>query len=228
MSGKSVDSRRVRVWDAPTRLAHWAIVSLFGFCWWSAKSDHMQWHRIAGYGLLGVVLFRLGWGFLGGSTARFANFVRSPIATWRYASKLFAHDRDRSSRPIGHNPLGGWSILAMLGLLLAQTVFGLFSVDVDGVASGPWAKWVRFDTGRRFAHLHDANFHLLLILIGLHLSAITFYRLARKESLVPAMIHGYKAGTSTEAPPSFVPWWRAALLAAAVCLAVVYLTQAKL
>ncbi|MBW4052541.1 MAG: hypothetical protein HIU85_13980 [Proteobacteria bacterium] len=77
-------------------------------------------------------------------------------------------------------------------------------------------RWVSFETGRRFAHLHAANFELLLLLIGVHLTAIAFYRLARKESLVPAMIHGFKAGAPSAAAPYFVPWWRAALLAAGI------------
>lgn len=211
---------RVRVWDLPTRLAHWVMVILFGICWWTGETEHMHWHRIAGYGVLGAVLFRLGWGLCGGETARFRSFVRSPAATLHYVRKLVRHDRAHSPSAIGHNPLGAFSIVAMLGLLLTQTVLGLFAVDVDGIASGPYARWVSFKTGRRFAHWHAANFHLLLALIGLHLTAIAFYRFARGERLMPAMIHGFKRRTSAGEAPYFVPWWRAALLAAgvAVCL----------
>lgn len=211
---------RVRVWDLPTRLAHWVMVILFGICWWTGETEHMHWHRIAGYGVLGAVLFRLGWGLCGGETARFRSFVRSPAATLHYVRKLVRHDRADSPSAIGHNPLGAFSIVAMLGLLLTQTVLGLFAVDVDGIASGPYARWVSFKTGRRFAHWHAANFHLLLALIGLHLTAIVFYRFARGERLLPAMIHGFKWRTSPGEAPYFVPWWRAALLAAgvAICL----------
>lgn len=216
MTTESATHERVRVWDLPTRLSHWAIVVLFGLCWWTAESDHMAWHLIAGYGVLGAVCFRVAWGFCGGQTARFASFVRGPAATVRYVRKLFGRAGGDSPAPIGHNPLGALSILVMLALLLTQTTFGLFAVNIDGVASGPLAKWVSFDTGRRFAHWHAANFQLLLVMIGVHLTAIGYYRVARNDNLVPAMIHGFKWRAPSGAAPYFVPWWRAVLLVAAI------------
>lgn len=187
----------------------------------------MQWHRIAGYGLLCAVCFRLAWGFCGGQTARFASFVRGPADTFRYLRKLFGRAGDDAPAPIGHNPLGALSILVMLSLLLTQTVFGLFAVNVDGVASGPLARWVSFSTGRRFAHWHAANFDLLLIMIGVHLTAIGFHRVARNESLVPAMIHGFKSRVSSGEAPYFVPWWRGVLLATGVLLCVALLVNMR-
>ena len=226
MTAKRAEGGRVRVWDLPTRLSHWTIVLLFGICWWTAETDHMQWHRLAGYGVLCAVLFRLAWGFCGGQTARFSNFVRGPAATLRYARTLFGHAGDESPAPIGHNPLGALSIVAMLGLLVLQTTFGLFAVNVDGDRSGPWSRWVSFETGRRFAHWHAANFQLLLLLIGVHLTAIGFYRFARKENLVPAMVHGFKAHSlPSQAAPYFVPWWRAVLLAAGIFICVALLVN---
>lgn len=219
-------ARRVRVWDLPTRLSHWAIVVLFGLCWWAAKSDHMRWHLLAGYAMLGVVWFRLAWGFWGGQTARFSDFVRGPAATLRYVRKRLSRAIDDSPPPLGHNPLGALSVLAMLALLMSQTAFGLFAVDVDGVASGPWSNWVSFDTGRRFAHWHETNFHLLLALIGLHLSAIVYYRVARRENLVAAMIHGFKS-PAPRAAPYFVSPWRAALIAAGILLGIVLLVNVR-
>lgn len=218
MTANRAMPERVRVWDFPTRLAHWTIVVLFGICWWTGETEHMHWHRIAGYGVLGAVLFRLVWGVYGGETARFRSFVRGPAATFQYVRKLVGNDGADSPSPIGHNPLGALSIIVMLSLLLTQTVLGLFAVDVDGVAAGPFARWVSFETGRRFAHWHAANFHLLLVLIGMHLTAVGFYRFARKENLVPAMIHGFKWRGRPTAAPYFVPWWRAVLLAAAIVL----------
>ena len=218
MTANRAMPERVRVWDFPTRLAHWTIVVLFGICWWTGETEHMHWHRIARYGVLGAVLFRLVWGVYGGETARFRSFVRGPAATFQYVRKLVGNDGADSPSPIGHNPLGALSIIVMLSLLLTQTVLGLFAVDVDGVAAGPFARWVSFETGRRFAHWHAANFHLLLVLIGMHLTAVGFYRFARKENLVPAMIHGFKWRVRPTAAPYFVPWWRAVLLAAAIVL----------
>lgn len=220
-------TRRVRVWDLPTRLSHWAIVTLFGLCWWAAKSDHMHWHRIAGYGMIGAVWFRLAWGLWGGQTARFSDFVRGPAVTLRYVRKLLSRRIDDSPTPLGHNPLGALSVLAMLTLLVSQTTFGLFAVNVDGDASGPLSKWVSYDTGRRFAHWHATNFHLLLVMIGVHLGAIAFYRVVRHENLVAPMIHGFKSPAAAAAAPYFVPRWRAALIAAAILLGIVLLVNAR-
>jgi cytochrome b len=224
MTALGAAPERVRVWDLPTRLAHWTIVILFGICWWTGETEHIHWHLIAGYAVLGIVLFRLGWGLCGAETARFRSFVRGPAATFQYVRKLFAHRRAALPSPIGHNPLGALSIVAMLGLLVTQAILGLFAVDVDGVASGPFARWVSFETGRRFAHWHAASFHLLLVLIGVHLTAIAFYRFTRGEKLLAAMIHGCKWRATAGDAPYFVPGWRAALLAAgiAICLALLF------
>lgn len=228
MTVKSIAGERVRVWDLPTRLSHWSIVLLFGICWWTAESDHMRWHRIAGYALLGVVWFRLAWGFCGSETARFSHFVRGPAATFRYLRKLLRKGGDPSGDSLGHNPLGAVSIVIMLGLLFLQTALGLFTVNLDGVGSGPFARWVSFDTGRQLAHLHAANFDLLLLVIGVHLSAIAFYRFARRENLLPAMIHGYHSRRleSGEVPYS-VPTWRAVILAAGIAICVALLVNVR-
>ncbi|MHB1869983.1 MAG: cytochrome b/b6 domain-containing protein [Steroidobacteraceae bacterium] len=227
MTQESTASERIRVWDLPTRLSHWSIVLLFGICWWTAESDHMHWHRIAGYGVLGVVWFRLAWGFCGGETARFSHFVRGPAATLRYLRKLLGKDAGSSPDPIGHNPLGALSILVMLGLLFTQTALGLFTVNVDGVGSGPFTRWVSFDTGRRLAHLHAANFDLLLVVIGVHLGAIAFYRFVRRDNLVPAMIHGFKSRLASAETPYSVPGWRAVILAAGIFICVALLVNAR-
>lgn len=187
----------------------------------------MRWHRLAGYGVLGAVLFRVAWGFIGGQTARFRSFVRGPAATFRYLRKLLGAARNDMPTPVGHNPLGALSILLMLVLLLMQTASGLFAVNVDGIASGPLAQWVSFRTGRGFAHWHAAIFHLLLAVIGLHLAAIAFYRLARKEKLVAPMIHGFKRRAPSGEIPYFVPWWRALILAAGVFLCVALLANLR-
>jgi cytochrome b len=227
LAAEAPPNGRVRVWDLPTRLSHWATVSLFGVCWWTADSDRMEWHRIAGYGVLGAVLFRLAWGFCGGQTARFGDFVRGPAATFRYARKLFRRRGDDGPAPLGHNPLGALSIILMLVLLLTQAALGLFAVNVDGFGSGPFAKWVSFETGRRIAHLHAANFQLLLLLVGLHLTAIGFYRLARREKLLAAMIHGSKPRATAGEVPYFVPAWRAVLLAAGIFILVALLLNIR-
>lgn len=219
---KSAARKRIRVWDLPTRLWHWSVLILFAICWWTADTDHMRWHLLAGYGVLGLVTFRIVWGFCGGQTARFSSFVRGPAGVWRYVRKLLKRDGDES---LGHNPLGALSIIVMLSLLLLQSILGLFAVNDDGGASGPLSQWVSYGTGRRFAHLHAFNFNLLLLLIGLHLAAIVFYRLFRGENLVSAMIHGYKSHRTSGEAPYFVPPWRAILIAASIFIGVVLLVR---
>jgi cytochrome b len=206
----------VPVWDVPIRLFHWGLVALIGFAWWSAEQRELAWHRLAGYGILTLLLFRVGWGLWGSTTARFSHFVRGPKAVGAYATGILQR---RAHPHIGHNPLGGWSIVALLGLLLIQVLLGLFAVDVDGMESGPLSYLVDFDMGRWAAETHDLTFNLLLGLIGLHLLAILFYRIYRREDLVGPMVHGRKRGYSGD-DLGFASNWLALLMLAGVALAV--------
>jgi cytochrome b len=215
---KDSGESRVRVWDLPTRLFHWLIVALFAFSWWTAEYDHLDWHMWSGYGILTLVLFRIAWGFVGSATARFDNFLRGPRAFLAYGRHLF--DRSAPATP-GHNPMGGWSVLALLLLLLTQTVLGLFAIDVDGLESGPLNYLVSFDTGRAASHLHSLVFNLLLAFTGLHVVFIAFYLVYKRENLVSAMLVGAKR--MPQAPGQslkFVSAWRA-LLWLTIALAVV-------
>lgn len=205
-----------RVWDLPIRLFHWALVVLLGFSWWSGKTHLMDWHRRSGYAVLGLLVFRIYWGFAGSQTARFATFLRGPGAVLAYARTLF--DRDPGHVPLrpGHNPMGGWSVAALLLALVAMVGAGLFSVDVDGLESGPLADLVSFGTGRQAAHLHGFVFNLLLGLVGLHLAAIAFYRLRLKQDLVWPMVTGRAPGHASGDDRAPVAGWR---LLAGVALA---------
>jgi cytochrome b len=197
MTGPVPESRtRVRVWDLPTRLGHWSMVVLIALSWWTAKSGRMEWHRWSGYLLLGLVLFRLWWGFVGSSTARFAGFVRGPRA-------ILAYLRGTAPAVPGHNPVGALNVLVLLGLLGVQIVLGLFAVDVDGIESGPLSEYVSFDAGRVAAHWHETVFNALLVFVALHVLAVAYYVLFRREDLVRAMLRGWRE----QAPgtPSLVP-----------------------
>lgn len=175
----------VRVWDAPTRLFHWLLVALMAFSWWSAEEKMMDWHRLSGSAVLGLIVFRLIWGFAGGSTARFANFVRPPFKVLGYLRA----DSGRARIP-GHNPVGGYSVVFMLLLLTFQIVSGLFAVDVDGIESGQLSHLVSFDGGRAAAEVHELSFTLLQIVVAVHILAVLFYLIVRKRNLVTPMLTG--------------------------------------
>jgi cytochrome b len=183
----------VRVWDLPTRLAHWSFVVGVVFSWWTAETGRLEWHRWSGYTLLGVVLFRLYWGFFGSSTARFSQFVRGPRA-------IAAYLRGTWPNAPGHNPLGALSVLGLLGLLLLQVVLGLFAVDVDGIESGPLSLYVSFEAGRRCAEWHEWVFNALMVLILVHVIAVLYYLVRKRQNLVGAMVTGRRAFETRMAP----------------------------
>jgi cytochrome b len=174
----------VKVWDLPTRLFHWLIVLVVGFSWYSAETGMMEWHYRSGIVAIALLAFRLIWGFAGGSTARFSHFVRSPQRAWRYL-------RSPAGPPAapGHNPLGGYSVVAMLLALIGQVASGVFAVDVDGLESGPLSYLVSFDQGRIAAEVHEVAFTVIQALVLLHVVAILYYRLRGRRLLVP-MITG--------------------------------------
>lgn len=202
---------RAKLWDGPTRIVHWALVILIGFAWWCVKANQTEWHLWAGYGILGLIIFRLIWGFAGSASARFASFVKGPAATLAYAKTL---SKRSAKDAAGHNPLGGWSVVAILAAILSQVVTGLFAVDVDGLESGPLSDRVSFETGRLFSKWHDLSFTAIKLLVVLHLSAIAFYALYKRANLITPMITGYKS-FETDPKLRFAPLWRAALVAGA-------------
>jgi cytochrome b len=199
-----VTKRSVPVWDLPTRLTHWLFVLGVAFSWWSAEQRLMDWHRYSGYTVLGLLIFRIYWGIAGSSTARFRIFVRGPRA-------VLAHlrlRREERVRIIGHSPLGGWSVLAMLLAMITQVTLGLFATDIDGLESGPLSHLVSFDTGRVLAEAHEVSFDVLLALVTLHVVAILFHLLYERNDLLTAMLSGRKRVEGE--PPAMrpAPPWR--------------------
>jgi cytochrome b len=199
-------SRVVRIWDGATRVTHWLLVLLLGASWWTASHHNMDYHRFSGYALLGVVIFRVYWGVFGSATARFSQFVRGPRSIWRYLRSGARH-----AAP-GHNPLGALSVLVLLGLILVQVALGLFCVDVDGLESGPLSHWVSFEAGRACAHRHAMVFEALQLLVLLHVVAILFHWIIKRDNLIRPMITGRKGWVHGPVPDiNFVPVWRAVL-----------------
>lgn len=211
--GDSGATVAARLWDWPVRLVHWALVALVGFNWWAAE-DHLNWHRWSGYAIVGLVVFRILWGFVGSRTARFASFVRGPGETLAYAKTLA--NRDPTDVP-GHNPLGGWSVVALLIVLVVQVTTGLFAVDIDAFEAGPLSDRVSFELGRQFAEWHELSFRILQVLVAVHVLAVAYYLVWKRSNLIGAMFTGRRR-FARDPGLTFAPLWRvaaAALLAAA-------------
>lgn len=174
----------IRVWDLPLRLFHWALAALVIVLIVTGQigGAAMETHFLAGYGVLALLLFRLVWGFIGGATARFGHFVRGPGAIRAYLRGQWQRN--------GHNPLGAFSVLAMLGLLLLQVSAGLFAND-DIASEGPLARFIAKEASDSVTWLHkEVGATALYVLIGLHVAAILYYWIVRKNNLVAPMITG--------------------------------------
>jgi cytochrome b len=188
------------LWDWPVRICHWSIVLLVIACWWTADNHEIVYHSYCAYVLLAVVIFRIYWGFFGSSSARFSHFLQTPVAAWRYVKNLARRDVPLSA---GHNPIGGYSALALLLLLLLQIGFGLFAIDVDGFDGGPFSDYLSFKASRMVTGWHEITFNVLLGFIALHIIAVIYYFLWRRQNLTAAMLHG-KAAIAAPIKPGSV------------------------
>jgi len=186
---KGSDGPRVRLWDIGVRVTHGGFIILLPALWWSWKTGDMEWHKLFGIIMLGLVAFRILWGLVGSSTARFSRFVRGPAAIFAY---LRGGTNDEQPLPVGHNPLGGWSVIVMLSLLGFQVATGLIAQDVDGLESGPLNHLVSYETADAARAVHGLIFNILLALIALHICAIFYYTVVRRDSLIAPMITGFR------------------------------------
>ena len=178
----------MKVWDAPTRLFHWAIVLLVIGSYVTNKLDWMSWHMLLGYTTLTLLLFRLAWGFIGSDTSRFTSFLTDPVAALRHLAQFARREPDIE---IGHNAAGGWMVLVMLLDLFLQAGTGLFSND-DVSVNGPLRHLVSKRTSDTLSAIHSVNFYVLLGLIALHILAIVAYATFKRQDLVRPMVTGKK------------------------------------
>ena len=197
-------SKRILVWDLPTRLFHWGLVLLLIFSFvsgefsgWLGKTfggRWKEWHFWSGYAVLALLIFRIAWGFVGGTTARFSHFVRGPGAAVAYLRGLFGPARVE----IGHNPVGGAMVVVLILAVLLQAGSGLFTSD-DIDTMGPLAESVSSGFAARASTIHRLWYWVLLALIAVHVSASLFYWLVKRQNLVGPMINGHKVVPSGEA-----------------------------
>jgi cytochrome b len=185
---ESVFMVTTRIWDLPTRLFHWLLaVCVLGLVvTGQVGGDAMVWHFKLGYAVLTLVLFRLLWGFVGGHWSRWSQLDLSPTRALAYARGLAPQTW------VGHNPLGSWSVLLMLGWLLLQISTGLVSDD-EIANAGPLTSMVSGAVVSAATAWHKGPGKLLLIMLVVgHVGAIAWYRLRKAQSLLPAMWHGDK------------------------------------
>jgi cytochrome b len=213
----------VRVWDVPVRVFHWTLAALVAVSWVSAENGIMKLHLWSGLSLLTLVLFRIAWGFVGSTTARFSDFAHGPGQALAYIRAMVCGERHLHA---GHNPAGGWMVVALLGVLLLQACTGLFAND--GVRfNGPLAMRISSGLSDRLTSLHAAIFNVILLLVWMHIVAVLFYRYVRGENLIAAMISGNKPRRELDADTGlkFVPLRWALLWLALAAAPVLWLAR---
>jgi len=179
------------IWDIPVRLFHWLLVlCLFGQ-WLTAEvlEDAMDIHFYIGYFTLGLIIFRLIWGFVGTRYAKFSSFIAGPKTMLAYLKSVTSKQHSFS---VGHNSVGGLILPAIIILVGLQAVSGLFTTD-EIVYSGPYYANANADLQEYMQWLHHNIFDVLLAIIGLHLIAIGWYLIFLKQNLTGPMLNGKKA-----------------------------------
>ncbi len=199
--------RSIIVWDWPLRLVHWGLLLALVGAYGTAELGwlDMQWHFRFGYLALGLVIFRLLWGFLGTRHARFESFLTGPKAVWDYLRSGFGGPRHW----LGHSPIGGWASVLLLLAVLVQALSGLANGD-DIEWFGPLHDLVSGDLQRLASRIHAQALDVLLILIAVHVLAVLGYLLLRGQNLVTPMLHGRKQGSADEAAEP-IGWLRLAI-----------------
>jgi cytochrome b len=176
----------IRIWDLPTRLFHAAFALTVTGAILSAKLGNawMDWHVRLGITAFALVLFRIVWGLAGPRYARFSQFVKSPAATWKYLKQ----QASQPHKAAGHNPLGAWSVIAMLIIIGFQASTGLFAND-EILTQGPLAQFVSEASSSLLTGLHQWNETLVYVIVGLHLVAVLIYTL-KGQHLIEPMLDG--------------------------------------
>ena len=200
------------VWDFPTRFIHWFFPVGIGLLWWTGETGRMEWHSYVGYTFVVLVVTRFVWGFVGSFHSRFSNFVRGPGTVVTYMrgssarlpggadSPLTSSVSDSAGATVGHNPLGAYSTLALLSVLLLQGVSGMFSID-DVAFDGPLAYYFGGDYIDLASQWHDTGWNVLQGLVALHLVAIAWYQLRKRQPLIQTMWFGSQPGRESDHAP---------------------------
>lgn len=183
---------KVKVLDLPVRVFHWVLAALTCFSWWSGTQGGdplwMTYHLWSGYSILTLLLFRIAWGFVGSTHARFSDFLYGPRAIIEFLKTL---PRREAARFAGYNPLGGLSVVLIFLCVALQIGTGLFAND-DIVTEGPLYKWVSKGTSDFLTTIHSYNFYVILALVSLHVTAVLFHLAYKSENLFAPIFTGNK------------------------------------
>jgi len=192
-------NQQIKVWDIAVRIFHWSLVSLFLLAY--VTEDHfLDFHVIAGYMIIGLIVFRLIWGFIGTHHARFSDFIKSPAEVKGYLKSVLLL---RAKRYIGHNPAGGMMVLALLASIGMVIFSGVLMYGATEF-SGPLASWVggvSDNTADIFEETHEFFANFTLLLAALHIAGVVVTSLQHRENLVRSMINGYKQAEATAPKP---------------------------
>lgn len=201
--------KNVKVWDLATRIFHWSLVLLILAAWLTIENRMIDIHEIIGHTLLALIIFRIIWGIIGSTTARFSHFITSPIKSLAY---LKASLNMKSPYSTGHNPAGGWMVIGMLLLIGFQVISGMYANDDLGF-SGALSDSISKSMSDTMTQIHALSFNIIVTFIWIHLVAVFFYVLVKNENLIRAMFNGKKPVNQINPNDnlSFVPLYKAAI-----------------
>jgi len=179
------------IWDLPLRIFHWALVITIAGAWYTSDQDNglIEHHLTFGYVALGLIIFRVLWGFFGTRHSQFKHFIPTPVKLLAYVK-----NNNSSKEPAGHNPLGSLMVVFMLTIILLQSVSGLFMND-DIFTAGPYYDTINEDIEAILVFIHRNSFDVIIGAIVLHVLAIACYKKFKGKSLVLPMITGKKSST---------------------------------
>lgn len=216
-----MEKQRVKVWDLPTRLFHWLLVllTIALFVTGFLAGNWIDLHAQLGLAVGGLLAFRLVWGVIGSTYARFIQFVPGPARVLAYLRGQW--------HGLGHNPLGAFSVLGFLVLMSFQVISGLVSDDNISF-SGPLKTLVSQDTADWLTGLHKLNVWLITGLVILHILSIIFYAVVKKKNLLFPMFTGHKDVDDLSLKPARGGGWLAFIVALLVAVGVVWVANGGL
>ena len=220
---KSIQPKTIKIWDVPVRIFHWSLVTLFIAAYVTnlLGPNYFNYHLWAGYGIIVLVVFRILWGFVGTYHARFFNFVRSPVATTKYALSVL---KKKDVHYLGHNPLGAVMVVALLLAILVQAVTGLFTND-EIINLGPLYGYINDELSLKLTSIHRQLFYWIVGAIFLHIVAVLFHVWFKRDNIVKAMFTGKKNTDelAEEKSISSSRIWLAIIIVAIVIAALVWI-----